>query len=416
MTGNFQDVSKDFSASIPIRCLTPPGKSESIRFYDTSSIDAGGRHLAVTRYSDDSHLPRPGEPALVIVRDLESGAEAYRESTAAWDSQLGAQAQWHPFREEVYFNVMDGSAFPHAVSINLDTGKRRHYPWTVYMLSPCGRYAVSPDLRKIGSTQAGYGVVVEDPHFPGGSGKAGDDGVTIIDLEKGTCRLAVSIGDLVDRAGIEPPGSGSFHVFHVKWSPVCDRIMVVLRWVSDEGNSPRRWVLACDMDGSTVHCLVSDSLWQQGGHHPNWYPDGRHIIMNLRPDPAGPLRFCKIADADRPQVAPLTRLTGSGHPTIHSSGKWLLTDAYLHEKMAPEGCSPLRLVDLRSGKERTLAEVPSKPAFPGPKQEWRVDLHPSWCSDWRHITFNGWHEGRRAVFLADLGSVLDASIDFADDG
>lgn len=69
-------------------------------------------------------------------------------------------------------------------------------------------------------------------------------------------------------------------------------------------------------------------------------------------------------------------------------------------------CSPLRLINLSNGSERILATVPAKPDFAGPKQEWRVDLHPSWCSDWRHITFNGWHEGRRAVFLADLGSVL----------
>jgi hypothetical protein len=97
--------------------------------------------------------------------------------------------------------------------------------------------------------------------------------------------------------------------------------------------------------------------------------------------------------------------SGSGHPTFHKSGRWLISDAYLREKLAPEGHSPLRLIDIDSGKETTLAIVPAMPDFTGPSQEWRVDLHPSWCADWRHITFNGWYEGRRAVFLADLGSL-----------
>lgn len=390
-------------------CLTPGGKSESIRFYDTEAIDKSGRYLAVTRYLSDDRLPSAGDKALVVVRDLQTGCDIIIEETTAWDTQLGAQPQWHPHRPEVFFNVMDGNDMPHAVSIDLNSGLRQSYPWTVYMLSPCGCFTVSPDLRKIGRSQAGYGVIVEDPEKFQNQGAAIDDGVYITDLEANEVRLAAPVETLVSRSGISRNDAGDFHTFHVKWSPKRDRLMVVLRWLSREGEAPRRWVLTCDPDGQNVHCLVSASLWEQGGHHPNWYPDGRRVIMNLRPDPAGPLRFCEITDENQPRITPVTDLPGSGHPSIHPSGQWLLADAYLRENLAPKGCSPLRLVNLHSGGEACIATVPAEPAFAGPKLEWRVDLHPAWCADGQHIVFNGWWENRRAVFLADLQPLMTPS-------
>ncbi|MGC9452698.1 MAG: hypothetical protein ACP5I4_14765 [Oceanipulchritudo sp.] len=140
-----------------------------------------GRYLTVTRDERDDHLPYAGQAATVVVRDLETADDVFIEETTEWDSQLGAQVQWHPPRPEVCFNVMGEGNIPHALSFNLDTKVRR-------------------------------------------------------------------------------------------------------------------------------------------------YPDGRRVIMNLRPDRNGPLRFCEITDERNPRITPLTGLVGSGHPTIHRSDDWPISN------------------------------------------------------------------------------------------
>lgn len=406
MNGAFPLVSSRLNTDLPVWCLTPPEKSESIRFYDTSAIDASHRFVAVTAYLNDRQLPQTGDLAEVVVRDLTSGDTVFAETTAAWDSQLGAQVQWHPAAPIIFFNSLGEDGLPHAVSVDLTSGERRVYPWTIYMLSPDGRHAVSPDLRKMGQTQAGYGVIPARPHELLNCGASAEDGVYIVDLKSATHRRLLSIHELICRAGIPCDDNGSFYVFHVKWSPDGERLMIVLRWVNDSGKASRRWVLTCHYNGGDVRCIVPDHLWAKGGHHPNWFPDGKRIIMNLRPDPDKPLRFCEIIDSPQPKITLLTEREGSGHPTIHASGRWLLSDAYLHENQSQQGRSPLRWLDLQRGSETVLATIPANPEFQGPKREWRVDLHPSWCPDWRHIAFNGYFEGRRAVFLADLTAVI----------
>lgn len=399
----FERVDAALKAVIPVYCLTPQGSSEAIRFYDTAPLDASLRYLAVTRFPDDSRLPQPGDKAEVVVRDLHTGKEIAVEETTAWDTQLGAQPQWHPELTRLFYNVTGPGDQPHAVALDPLTGTRKRTAGPVYMLSPDGGLLASPDLRKIGFAQPGYGVLLHNP--PRNTGAPADDGVWITDVEKDSCRLAVSLRHLADGAGLGDPLSGEWYVFHVKWNPLFDRLLIVVRWKQENGEW-RRAVVTCGSDGASPRCLVTATQWAPGGHHPNWTPDGCAIIMNLRPKPDGPLRFVKVPDQDGAPHTVLTGHAGSGHPTLNPTMTHLLTDAYRRESPSPDGTVPLRWIDLESGAETVLCHIGSAPAFSGPKLEWRVDPHPAWCMDGRHIVFNGYYKGRRRVFLADLGSLI----------
>lgn len=401
----FANVTTTLRAQVPVYCLSPSDQAESIRFYDTSALDSSRRYLAITRFGNDTRLPQPGEPAKVIVRDLQTGADIVTETTTAWDSQLGAQVQWHPNRPEVFFNTMDATGMARAVSIDVATGARTEYAGSLYMLSPDARRMASPDLRKTGYVQAGYGVIVADA--PRNTGAPDDDGVWVTECDTGRHFLAVSLRHLAEAADLGDPDAGQWYTFHVKWNPVRDRLLVVVRWLLD-GGKPQRAVVACDSDGSNVHCIVSADQWAAGGHHPNWLPDGRGIIMNLRPEPDGPLRFVLIDDSPAAPWTVIPYAIGSGHPTLSRAMTHLLSDAYPNEPMARDGCVPLRWIDLKAQSEHTLAWINANPAFAGPKREWRVDPHPAWCMDGRHVIFNGWHKDCRRVFLADLSGLVNA--------
>jgi hypothetical protein len=373
------------------------------RFFDTPPFSPSGRYLAVTRLPREDRLPRPGDVAEVWVADLETGALHRVAKTRAWDTQLGAQAQWGPSDEDLYYNDIEpGSWRPFAVHADWRRERFRHLGGPVYVLSPDGRQAVSPNLTNIGVSQPGYGVIVPPEHVKRNEGAAGDDGIWITDTTTGRCRLLVSLGELVGRLrgrGLSPDEKGDFYGFHLKWNPQGDRLMYVLRW-QPPGAPARRAVVTLDPDGGRARIALGAEAWSRGGHHPNWCPDGRHIVMNLRMTPGEPLRFVRYADGDGEIEVLAPSLVGTGHPTLHPASRHLLTDAYPHESVATgDGKVPLRWVDLTTGKETRWMQVRADPAFTGPKRELRVDPHPAWDRSFRRIAINAWDGSTRRVLV-----------------
>jgi hypothetical protein len=430
-----------FDPQVPVFAISPPGRPACHRFYDTSPISPSGRLIAYTEFEDDSRLPRPGEPAFVVVRDLESGREVYRSRTAAWDTQLGAQAQWGAEDGALFFNRMDRARWqPYGVRVDSARGEERRLQGPVYMVSPDGRQALSPSLTRTGLVQPGYGVTVPPETVTPPRGAEAEDGLWITDTETGACRLLVSFAAIHARfpgafAGLDPR-RGGFHGFHAKWSPRGDRILFILRW-RDRRMRPgqsRNWLVTMDAAGGDLRLALDDRRWR-GGHHPNWCPDGRHIVMNLAfrnprvpfgeamrllervarrlklPFDSGAwqLRLARFRHdgSDLRVVAPGHR--GSGHPTWHAGLDAVLTDAYPDEPVAAgDGTVPIRLIPAGGGAARELLRMPACPAFSGPRREWRVDPHPAWDRAGRRIVLNGCPNGHRQVFLADLSALIPA--------
>ncbi len=98
-------------------------------------------------------------------------------------------------------------------------------------------------------------------------------------------------------------------------------------------------------------------------------------------------------------------MPGSGHPSFDRTMRWILTDSYTGEPMVlANGEVPLRLIDPRADTERTVATI-----FTLGRQEnnlLRLDPNPAWSRDGKQVCFNGAPDGRRQVFIADIGSLL----------
>jgi len=387
----------------------------------------------------------PGDVARVVVIDLQDGTTRAVAETRGWDTQLGAQLQWGETDEAIYFNDLDIRTWvPFGVRLNLASQKTERLSGTIYMLSGNGRYALSPCLRRTRITQAGYGVVVPEDNIP--EYDIHEDGIFITDLASNQTRLLVSIADILQRAkpslDTNHLPDGQFFVFHVKWNARDDRIMFVLRWMPHQAikaarkalqyRSPslkrwhrllgkiRRWssisdrpakqayparqnyLITCDITGNNLHVAVGAELWARGGHHPNWCPDGDHILMNLNLEGNG-IRFVHMNydGSDLHVLAPNCR--GSGHPTMHADGFHILTDAYPTERVSlGDGTVPIRWVDTRSDSEVALLRIDSLPRYLGRGRILRVDPHPAWDRSFRRFAFNACPNKRRGVFVADL--------------
>jgi len=398
----------EYQPEVPVWNVADAWPGAFHRFFDTSPVSPSGRYLAVTRFEPE-RLPVPGEPAEVVLVDLHTGQGRVVWESRGWDTQLGAQAQWGADDSQLFFNDMDPADWqPFGVRLNPLTGQSQRLGGTVYMVSSDGRQAISPCLLRTGLTQAGYGVIAPPERVPLNRGAAADDGIYCTDTATGACRLLLSFADLVATIpGLPDPAAGDFYGFHLKWNPQGTRIMLVLRWKPHAGGAIRPSVITLNADGSQPRMAISHAVWaEQGGHHPNWQPDGDHAMMNLNLHHQG-LRFvqARFDGSDCREMVP--DVLGSGHPTLHPCGRYVLTDTYQHEPMAhPDGSTPLRWVDLVSGQVRELLRARTKAIYTGPMKERRVDPHPAWDASARWVAFNACPGGKRTVLLADFSALL----------
>lgn len=400
-----------FDPLVPVWCVTPNTGRAIHRFFDTSPISPSGRYIALTRFPFEDRVPQPGDVAEVLLIDLENGEERVVADTRGWDSQLGAQVQWGVDDSQLFFNDVEISTWrPFGVSLDPSSGRRQELNGTVYMVSPDGRRLASPSLLQTGATQKGYGVIVPPEAVTLNQGAPDDDGLFITDVETGACRLLVSLRQIVESAepafDLDQRADGDFFGFHVKWNPQGERLMFVLRWKPRGEEKMKHDLITLRADGSDIRVPIPDALWGRGGHHPNWCPDGQTIMMNLKVD-GQVLRFVKACYDGADFAVMSEAAVGSGHPTLHPDGRHLLTDVYLHEPLAfGDGTTPIRWVDLETGRDETLVRINNDPPFPGPVRQLRIDPHPAWDRQHQRVAFNGCDHGVRRVYVADLSDLL----------
>ncbi len=424
--------------TVPVWRISGPQKKAFHRFFDTSPISPSGRYIAFLETDFDDRLPTPTDTAQVVVLDLTTGSEIYRTRTAAWDTQLGAQIQWGSSDVTLAFNRKTSkNDRAYGVVANPLDGSEQTLIGQIYMVSPNGALAASFRLETLPLIQAGYGVIVAPEHIPCWRGWPKDEGLWITDLKTGQARLALSLDAIVDQIGKQrleiDPNKGYIGGFHVKWSPDGARLLLLLRWCGDGERQTRNFLFSCDAGGADLRLILHARNWGFG-HHPNWCPDSRHVVMNLgRGGPGGlwgsidrafaaALRRAGVAyhsaskklslafldtnvEEPTPQFVPCA--LGSGHPSLHPGGRFVLTDAYPSEPVAiGDGTAPLRWIDRNTGQERTLAHVPVRPPYRVAGNAWRVDPHPVFDRSGTRVVFNAAPDGIRGVFLADLSALL----------
>ena len=103
-------------------------------------------------------------------------------------------------------------------------------------------------------------------------------------------------------------------------------------------------LLTFNADGSDVRLALSNDVWGKGGHHPNWHPDGEHILMNLKLDYDW-IKFCSFRYDGSDFRVHSEAIDGSGHPSFHKNGRYIVSDVYPEEPFALASKEvPIRLI------------------------------------------------------------------------
>ncbi len=409
---------EEFDPLVPVWCVTPRRPGCIHRFFDTSPISPSGRYLAVFQLPFEDRQPEPGEKGNVCIVDLKTGEDWVAAETCGWEPQMGANINWGASDRQLFFNDVDTTSWkPFAWRLDPIAGKRRRLEGTVYHASPDGRLLISANMSTMRKTQPGYGVVIPEENVRQNIGLAEDDGFFVTDTKTGRSRLLVSIKDMVMRSrppvNIDDPESWEVYGFHSKFNPQGDWLMLSLRWFKAQDNPVWNafatkdvnvrfaWV-TIPIEGNAMHCAVGPEQWEKGGHHATWFPDGEKISMNLKID-RGQMRFVEVKRNGAGLAKMHAGLTGSGHPTVHRDGRYLLSDTYVKEAVAfGDGTVPLRWIDLLTGREQTIIRINTKTSGELQDRTLRVDPHPAWDRTWRWVTFNAFTGGTRRVFIADM--------------
>jgi len=408
----------DYDPKVPIWNVTPDVDNCIHRFHLSSPFSPSGRYLGLTSLPREDRPPEPGDSAEIVLVDLVTGEQKVIAETIGWDTQLGAQVQWGATDEELFFNDVDPTTWmPYGVKMNPATGAKQKLDGTVYDISHDGKWAVSTDLSKIGATQAGYGVIVPKELVPPNKGVVDDDGVYVTNTQTGESRMVASYKKIIDEAipkiDVSRYGPGDFYGFHVKWNAQSDRIMLVLRYMPYNEKGRKPMLITMTRDGEDIRVAIPATDWaDKGGNHPNWHPDGEHVIMNL--DIEGldkekeDWRYVK-ARSDGTGLETFTSVPGNhGHPSIHPDGRYMISDVYPREADAfGDGTVPLHFFDLEKHERQTLVRIDAVTHFfdddMNTAKEMRVDLHPAWDrSGYTRVAINGVVDGTRRVFVADL--------------
>ncbi len=385
------------------------------RFFDTSPISPSGRYVGLFRLPNEVRTPQPGEAGEVVVVDLATGTEKVVATSRGWETQMGANVQWGKTDADLFFNDVDVATWtPFAVRLDPATGQSRRINGTVFTVSPDGTQLTSYNLVASRKIQVGYGVVLPEERTRRNIGPVADDGLFVTDLASGKTKMIASIRDIYERAvpKLEIPHAErcEFYCFQIRWNRQGTRVMAFLRWhdPTEPKGGPRRLTLVTMKgDGSDIRLAVTPAQYARGGHHPMWAPDGENITINLNVrDGTKDLDLVRVRydGTDLRSIHPV----GSGHPSMHPTLPFVITDAYTHEPLARgDGTVPLRLIDLRTKSETALAHVLARRSDSAKlTTEFRIDQHPVWDATGRFIVFNGVYNDTRSVYLADVGAWL----------
>jgi len=261
-------------------------------------------------------------------------------------------------------------------------------------------------LEVLNITQQGYGVPSKDPENPPSlpPGAATDEGIWRTDLKTNEKTLLLSLADVAAKIPEPPPKEGgTFYFWHSKFNRQGTRIMQVLRCLFPDGWGGRNaMVFTCKADGSDIRYTPSTPVWGHEGGHPNWHPDGIHLIRNLRPDGKN-LRFCQFRYDGTEFTVLSEKIPGGGHPTLEPSGRYCITDDFPFDG---EQKVRIRLVDLVAEEEESICTLPTLPRKGLKHPVHRLDGHPFWSRDYKKICFQAAPQGKRQLFLAEIAQVL----------
>lgn len=377
-----------------LRPVTRGPKHHFFGYYGKCPWNASGRFLLAHEVAFNDRAPESDDHAAIGLIDLADDCRFHPlASTAAWNWQQGAMAQWHPADPETLLIHNERREGRFIGVVRDKTGQERQvFDHALYAVSPDGRQGFSLNFARLHVHRPGYGYAgVADPWAADLQPEM--DGVTQVDLASGASRLVVSLSQL---AGVSPrPEMQGVHhwVNHIQVSPRGSRLAFFHLWRRGERNWGVR-LYTCRLDGSALSCALDTSPIS----HYDWLDEDRLLVW-ANVNGRGAFVLCDVTNGQQ-TVFGADVLREDGHASFSPDRRWVINDTY------PDrfGLRNLMLLRWDDARRTELARLYS------PKARWwgeiRCDLHPRWSRDGKQVCIDSVHSGERQVYVLDIARLL----------
>lgn len=383
-----------------VRQITRGPKHHWFGYYDKLQFDPTSRFVLGMQVDFEHRSPMADDQIQIGMVDLEKGNSWIRLGTSnSWCWQQGCMLQWLPGSlHEVIWNDREDGRFVSRI-MNVLTMETRTLPHPIYCVSPDGKFAVSPDFRRINDVRPGYGYAgLTDPY--GDDPAPQDSGIVRIDLKSGKTELILSLADIARTGSIPREKLGIKHYFnHLLFSPDGQRFIALHRWRYPDGSRLTRAITA-NSDGSDVRIVCPNGYTS----HFIWR-DSKSILAQSRywdgNDGWGNFLFEDVDGGGDVREVGRGVLDPSGHISYLPGGKWILNDTYPKTR---ERIQTPHLYEVASGNRIDLAELHLPAAYTG---EWRVDTHPRYSPDGKLVCVDAPVVGQgRQLHLIDISDIV----------
>jgi hypothetical protein len=381
----------------PVRQITHGPEFHWFGYYDKLEFDPTGRYVLGMEVDFEHRSPRPDDVIKVGMVDLKNGDEWIElGESRAWCWQQGCMLQWRPgSKSEVLWNDRQGDRFVSHI-LDVFTRERRTVAHAIYTVSPCGKWAVAPDFRRVQDMRPGYGYPgLPDPRREVLAPE--DSGISRIDLETGEAKRIVSLADMLEipMPGVELQKAKSYFN-HLLINTDGSRIEFLHRWGFPNWRGATR-MLTVAADGSDLrivdpHGKTSHFIWRDSRHILAWawHPSNGNAFYLLEDKTGGEV-----------EVVGQGVMTVNGHCTYLPGEEWILNDTYPRGENREQ--SPY-LYHVETGRRVWLGHFPLPLEYRG---EWRCDTHPRFSPDGRSVVVDSPHTGHgRQLHLIDISAIV----------
>jgi len=379
-----------------VRAITRGPKFHWFGYYDKLQFDSSCRYVLGMEVNFEHRSPNPDDVISIGMVDLKDNDRWLKlGQSRSWCWQQGCMLQWLPgSKSQIIWNDREGDRFVCHI-LNVRSGKKRTLPYPIYTISPDGRTAVAPDLRRIQDMRPGYGYLgLPDPHKDDLAPK--DSGVFRIDLKTGRRDLIISIADIAKFGKIPGDPKDAKHYFnHLLFNPDGSRFIFLHRWRYPNGRRLTRMLTAAP-DGRNVHIVDDNGLTS----HFIWR-DSRHILA-FSEQPSHGRAFYLFEDGGNKKIEVVGHkaMRSDGHCSYLPGNNWILNDTYPDRERKQN----VYLYHIATGRKVPLGGFYLPPQYTG---EWRCDTHPRFSPDGRSVVIDSPHEGNgRQMYLIDISAIV----------
>jgi hypothetical protein len=414
-----------------IKRIFPFEKSKHYFFgyYDKSPWSKNEKYFLGMRINFLGRHSTNKDSADILVRNNSTENVERIAKTNAWGWQQGSMLQWlgGDFNSKIIYNDLKNKKFVSVIK-DIHSKKEKIINFPVFSITPDGKKGLGLNFSRLDDVRKGYGYPgLEDKYkkekYPE------KDGIYLIDLEKNTSKLIISLKDLWAYKNISSMEKGKHWVDHIGISPNGKRFCFFHRWYINNELFHTR-LFTADLEGNNLFMFpdsgfYSHFFWKNNEELFGWgsvsenfggirknerkfklvinkiLPIYRKIIPKSIRKRILPANYFILKD----QTDKKTRLKvhyEDGHGTWIKN-RYLLTDTYADKKHYRK----IILYDLKTNSKKIVGKfyaIPHKKYIDEKIRMGydnlgiRTDLHPRW--DWKgdKICLDSVHEGYRNIY------------------